>query len=111
MAARAGWPSARSARPASRVDEGRTPPVRARASACGPTIVSDDIDDRIIELQTRIAFQEDTLTQLNDALVSQQNQLFLLQAQVRELHDELRARTEALETTPRNPRDEIPPHY
>lgn len=73
--------------------------------------MTTDADDRIIELETRVAFQEETLTQLNDALVSQQKQLFQLQALVHELREELRARTEPLEITPRDPRDEIPPHY
>lgn len=72
------------------------------------------MEDRIIELEMRVSFQEDTLTQLNDALISQQRQIDQLRAQVRDLRDELEARIDAASTDAterRNPRDEIPPHY
>ena len=71
-------------------------------------------EGRIIELEMRVSFQEDTLTQLNDALISQQRQIDLLRAQLRELREELEARIDAASNDAaeqRNPRHEIPPHY
>lgn len=72
------------------------------------------MEARIIELEMRVSFQEDTLTQLNDALISQQRQIDQLGAQVRDLREELEARIDAASSDAaerRNPRDEIPPHY
>ena len=42
-------------------------------------------EDRLVEIETRLAFQEDTLQQLNDVICRQQDQI-----------DRLAARTEAL---------------
>ena len=33
----------------------------------------DELEDRIIELETKFAFQEDLVNQLNEALIGQQN--------------------------------------
>jgi len=41
-----------------------------------------DIDERINDLQSRLAFQDDTIQALNDALVAQQRLLERLQLQV-----------------------------
>ena len=41
-----------------------------------------DIEERINDLQSRLAFQDDTIQVLNDALVAQQRHLERLQLQV-----------------------------
>jgi len=41
-----------------------------------------DIDERINDLESRLAFQDDTVQALNDALVAQQRLLERLQLQV-----------------------------
>lgn len=41
-----------------------------------------DIEERINDLQSRLAFQDDTIQALNDALVAQQRQLERLQLQM-----------------------------
>lgn len=63
---------------------------------------------RITELEMRTAFQEDALTELNDALVSQQRQLDLLRQEL------ARLREHVLSMQPQEPGDgvqEVPPHY
>ena len=67
-----------------------------------------DIDERINDLQSRLAFQDDTIQALNDALVAQQRVLERLQLQVELLakrQDEVNAQFGLAE-------DEAPPpHY
>ena len=41
-----------------------------------------EIEERINDLQSRLAFQDDTIQALNDALVAQQRQLERLQLQM-----------------------------
>ena len=63
------------------------------------------VDDRLVELETRIIFQEDALQSLNDVLVTQQAELESLHRQVLELHRRLNEQPSvALTDTP-------PPHY
>jgi SlyX protein len=63
---------------------------------------------RLTELEMRTAFQEDALTELNDALVSQQRQLDLLRQEL------ARLREHVLTIQPQEPGEagqEVPPHY
>jgi SlyX protein len=67
-----------------------------------------DIDERINDLQSRLAFQDDTIQALNDALVAQQRVLERLQLQVAMLakrQDEVSAQFGPSED------DAPPPHY
>jgi SlyX protein len=67
------------------------------------------MDQALIDLQTRVAFQDDTLDQLNRTVAEQQRQIDRLL----QLTDELRSQVKSL--TPSNvasPEDETPPpHY
>lgn len=66
------------------------------------------VDDRVTELETRLAFQDDTLQALNDVLVVQQRALDRMQRQVAALikrQDEMGGQFEASEE------DAPPPHY
>lgn len=67
-----------------------------------------DIEERISDLQSRLAFQDDTIQALNDALVAQQRLLERLQLQVAALikrQDEVSSQFGIAE-------DEAPPpHY
>ncbi|SCU76561.1 Protein SlyX homolog [Cupriavidus necator] len=67
------------------------------------------MDDRINELEIKLAFQEDLLDTLNSTVARQQQQIDLLQEQFRALYQQVRsAATPAAEAAPRQ---EIPPHY
>jgi SlyX protein len=67
------------------------------------------MDDHLIELEIKLAFQEDLLETLNLTVARQQQQLDLLQEQFRALYQQVHtAGSTAAES---NPQDEIPPHY
>lgn len=60
-------------------------------------------------LEMKLAFQEDMIQKLDDALISQQHQILILQRQVQLLSKELRALDSRSlgDATPEPP----PPHY
>jgi SlyX protein len=66
---------------------------------------------RLIELETKLAYLEDTLQVLNQAVARQHKQLDQLEALCRELRE--RARNAAGEegVFRGTPADEVPPHY
>jgi SlyX protein len=66
------------------------------------------MDSRITELEIKLSVGEDDLEELNRAVFRQQQQIDLLQAQIRELY---RLMQPDAASEPRNLRDEIPPHY
>lgn len=66
-------------------------------------------EERLVELETRLAFQEDHIQQLNRSLGLQQQQLESLVLEVRELRRQLRA-LEAGEPADRGD-EPPPPHY
>ncbi len=63
--------------------------------------------ERIDALEAHVAFQDDTIRQLNDALVAQQGRLDRMQIELDQLTNAMKAWSEA--TPP--PGDERPPHY
>lgn len=69
----------------------------------------------IIELQTQLAFQEDLLEQLNQALGSQQQELLHLQYQISFLVEELKQQKDQTQHNngdySRLLENERPPHY
>ena len=67
------------------------------------------MNDRLTELEIKASLSEDLLEELNRTVYRQQQQLDLLQAQLRHLYGQLQANAEPAE--PLNLRDEIPPHY
>lgn len=66
------------------------------------------MESRITELEIKLGLSEDHLEELNRTVFRQQQQIDLLQAQMRELYQLIQPATPG---EPRNPRDEIPPHY
>ncbi len=66
------------------------------------------MESRITELEIKLGLSEDHLEELNRTVFRQQQQIDLLQAQIRELYQLLQT---AAPGEARNPRDEIPPHY
>ncbi len=69
-------------------------------------------DEQIIELESRLAFQENSIVELNEIITDQQHQLDRLVATVEMLDSRLSllAADAAAEAVPK-PEDEIPPHY
>ena len=65
-------------------------------------------EQRLIELETKVAFQEDTILSLSDTLARQQFELDKLQRLVQEL----RAQMQSNQTMIRDLQQEVPPpHY
>lgn len=72
----------------------------------------EELQDQLIELQTRVSYQDDTLAQLNDVITEQDSIIRILQKQMIALakkHDEMNYSQEQQGTS--NPADERPPHY
>jgi SlyX protein len=67
------------------------------------------MSDELIELQTQLAFQEQTTAELNQVLISQQKQIDLLRLEIKLLKDKLGMLEDRIETGP--PQNEKPPHY
>jgi len=70
-------------------------------------------EQRLIEIETKIVYQEDTITQLNDVIYKQQNQIDALEL----LTQQLLVRVRDLSESASSPHagdfggDERPPHY
>jgi uncharacterized coiled-coil protein SlyX len=71
----------------------------------------DDVttDERIDALEAHVAFQGDTIRQLNDALVAQQSRLDDMQAELERLGATVR--DAVTDTRVPSADDEVPPHY
>jgi SlyX protein len=67
-----------------------------------------DTEALLIELQTQLAFQEQTIYALNEALLGQQQQLDSLRLEIAMLRDGLE---DVLESREAQPGNEKPPHY
>jgi len=68
------------------------------------------MEDRLNELEAKLAFAEDLIETLNQTVIRQQAQLDLLQQQLRLLHQRMQNMQASADET-RTPREEIPPHY
>ncbi len=67
------------------------------------------MEDRLTELEIKTSLAEDLLEELNRTVYRQQQQLDLLQEQLRVLYGQMQAHAEPAE--PRTLQEEIPPHY
>lgn len=65
-------------------------------------------EERLDELETKLAFAEDLIETLNQTVIRQQRQLDSLQEQLRLLHQQMR---DSPSDEPASLREEIPPHY
>ncbi|MFT4720601.1 MAG: SlyX protein [Candidatus Azotimanducaceae bacterium] len=65
-------------------------------------------DDRFTELEMKLAFQEEVIHKLDEALIDQQQQIMALQRQVKLLGNEVR--TLDAQTGSQQP-EPPPPHY
>jgi len=71
--------------------------------------MTETMNDRLTELEIKLSLTEDLVDELNRTVFRQQEQIDLLQAQLRLLYSQMQTNTGPAE--PRNLRDEIPPHY
>jgi SlyX protein len=69
------------------------------------------MQDEIIELQSKLSFQEQTINELNNALVSQQQQIDHLQQKIKLLEDTLTEVDEQAGLLIEQGQHEKPPHY
>ena len=69
------------------------------------------MSDSQSDLESQIAFLENTVTGLDKALVSQQQQILELQNQLRMLHVEIKTQGARLDEVDNAPLDAPPPHY
>jgi SlyX protein len=70
----------------------------------------NEINEKIIEIETKMAFQEETIEQLNDVIISQQKALDTLKQQVIQLNTKIKEESQQWQSD-NNPVDETPPHY
>jgi SlyX protein len=66
------------------------------------------MEERLNEIEAKLAFAEDLTETLNQTVIRQQGQIDLLQQQLRLLHQQLQT---VLPDESRTLHDEVPPHY
>jgi SlyX protein len=72
----------------------------------------DTDNNLLVDLQTRLAFQDQTINELNDVVASQQQQIDRLQLHLKSFSDRLNGLEESVDKTAGiKPADEKPPHY
>lgn len=66
-------------------------------------------EQRFVEIETKVAYQEDTIMQLNEVIIQQQQQIDYLKRLSEQLLD--RVNSMSAETDVITAQDEKPPHY
>ena len=69
----------------------------------------NNIEDRLINIETKLIFQEDTIEKLNMVIIKQQNQIALLEQKLSQLN--IKVKEEIQNNNDADPQYEIPPHY
>ncbi len=69
------------------------------------------LEAQLQELQAQFAFQEDTVTSLNEALAVQQREILSLKEELSLLKQRLKEQGDTLADMAGAPADERPPHY
>jgi SlyX protein len=69
------------------------------------------MEDRLIALESKLAFTEDMLEALNLAVFRQQEQIDQLQQQIRLLYQQMQSNSPSEKTTSADAREDVPPHY
>jgi SlyX protein len=71
----------------------------------------DKLASDLVEVQTQLAFQEDTMSVLNDAITGQQKEIIVLRRQLEIMKQRLEERGNSADGAPEASVDEKPPHY
>lgn len=66
-------------------------------------------EKRLVDIETKVAYQEDTVQALNDALCQQQRMIDQLEAKVKLLSEKMGELAESVPGDKDN--HEVPPHY
>lgn len=66
-------------------------------------------EDRFIDLETRLAYQDEAIRSLSDTIARQQKRIDQLDSLMRQLFDRVKSMNEPVFKG--TPADEIPPHY
>ena len=66
-------------------------------------------EDRLVDIETKIAFQENTIKDLSDTVYNQQKQIDTLNETLKHLIDQIE--DSSIISSGRNLKDEKPPHY
>ena len=70
-----------------------------------------DIESRLEELESKLAFQDDLIESLNEIIARQDRDLLRLELRVKSLGDKLSDLAESSSTPGESPGYEVPPHY
>lgn len=73
--------------------------------------MSDNKDERLAQIESRLAFQEATIAELEQALAGQQQQLLAQQRLIDAISQRLRDLASDSSSGGESPQDERPPHY
>lgn len=68
----------------------------------------DPMETKLVDIETRMAFQDDTIQQLSDVIYRQQQQIDKLERTVQMLVDKIQ---DLMQDLPGKVVDEKPPHY
>ena len=71
----------------------------------------DTLKEDMVELQSQMAFQEDTIQALNEAMATQQQEILTLRRQLELLKQRQEEQAAASDPVSDGPGDERPPHY
>lgn len=66
-------------------------------------------EDRFIDLETRLAYQDEAIRSLSDTVARQQKKIDQLESLARQLLERVKALNEPIYKG--TPADEVPPHY
>lgn len=70
-----------------------------------------DLSRRIADLESQLAFQEDTIETLNQLVTQQAGELQLLQRKMQLMVEKFQQLSDRDGGSSTNPEDDIPPHY
>lgn len=72
---------------------------------------SDHTEQALVDLQTRLSFQDDLIQQLDNALTAQSQALSRCESRLKQLEQQLKTLLEQRQEGGHSLLDEVPPHY